>query len=240
MGFLDTFQQNTALRLEIVEKKLRSQLVLVFDEIDWPSPRERNAIVYNLSTIDKIGLILIANFRSFILSLDDRVKSRLNPAMLEFPRYSDNDLVHILRERAELVLSPRSWSEKVLRKIADISAGDARVAIQTLRCAALSAERNGDVMTQKHIKQGWEHAKDVKKTYILEKLGVHHKILYQIIKDKGSVESSKLFKDYLATYRKAKIKPASRRSYFLYVNNLLDHKLVKSGTREKGRVFEIN
>lgn len=240
LRILDGFQQNTAIKLERLEKSLDSQLVLVLDEIDWPSPRERNAILYNLNSIENVGLVLICTSRNFILSLDERVKSRISPITIEFSPYSGDDLVHILRQRADLGLSPKMWNIKILRKIADMAGGDARVAIKTLHNAALVAEKQGKPIIRKHIKEAWQHAKNIKKVYTLEKLSVHHKILYQIVQDRENVASSLLLKEYLRRCKTCKIKPISKRTYYMYVNDMLGVGLIKEEMRERQRFFSVD
>lgn len=239
LRILNGFQQNTAIKLEKLEKKLDSQLVLVLDEIDWPSPRETNAILYNLHSIEKIGLVLICSSRNFILSLDERVKSRISPITVEFPPYSGDDLVQILRQRADFGLSPQMWNIKILRKIADIAGGDARVAIKTLHNAALVAEKEGKSIRGKHIKEAWQHAKNIKKVYTLERLTIHHKLLYQIIQNKENIASSLLLREYLKRCKTCKIKPISKRTYYMYVNDMLGLNLIKGEMRERQRVFSI-
>ena len=73
--------------------------VIVLDEIDQPPPKERNAILYNLSDIPKVGLICACNSQHVYHGLEERVKSRLNPMRLHFDEYNHEELFEILSRR---------------------------------------------------------------------------------------------------------------------------------------------
>ena len=152
---------------------------MVLDEVDQPPPKERNAILYNLSDIPKVGLICACNSQHVYYGLEERVKSRLNPMRLLFGEYNQDELFEILSQRAQYALVPDSYSENLLRTIAGIAGGDARIAIQTLKNAAYLAERDDrKEIGSSHVKRAWNGAKDLKKTYLLRKLTDHHRLLY--------------------------------------------------------------
>ena len=94
-------------------------------------------------------------------------------------------MVFILEKRASLVLYPGSWTKKTLEVIARLAHEDARVAIQTLKNAGYAAEKEGsEAIEEKHIKEAYSKAKDIKKTYLRNKLSEHHRMLYAIVKER--------------------------------------------------------
>jgi cell division control protein 6 len=135
---------NTSYKLERLKQFLGDKpFIIILDEIDKPNRHERDSIIYNnLCNTGKIGLVCICNSPFVLYSLDERIRSRLNAKQIEFNTYSKIGLVHILKQRAELALNPKSWSLKTIRKIAELAGGDARVAIQTLKNSALNAEND--------------------------------------------------------------------------------------------------
>jgi cell division control protein 6 len=65
-------------KMERLEKATGSRrLLVVLDKFDIPSPRERDAIIYNLCGMPRLALLCISNSRQFYYSLDSRARSRL-------------------------------------------------------------------------------------------------------------------------------------------------------------------
>jgi orc1/cdc6 family replication initiation protein len=235
---------DSSFKMERLQRHLRdTPLILVLDEIDQPPPKERNSILYNLCGIKSIGLICISNSRSFLYDLDERVKSRLNATQTEFRPYSVSDLCYILSLRAETALVPRTWDKGILEVISEMAGGDARIAIQTLKNAAYYAEKNNSPkILPEHIEKGWKDASVIKRAYLLNKLTLDHKILYEIIKSKKEALSNQLWEAYLSEVQKRGVRPIALRTYSEYMNKLRDLGLIKAErakVRGKVRVFRV-
>ena len=98
---------STSFKLERVKRHVSNErIVLVLDEIDRPVPRERKAILYNLSDLPTVGLICTCNSQYLYFSLDERGKSRINPARINFGQYSPDELFQIPDQRARYALAP--------------------------------------------------------------------------------------------------------------------------------------
>jgi len=235
---------NTSYKLERFEQHIGNRpFIIVLDEIDQPKKHERDSIIYNLCNMGNIGLICVCNSRSVLYSFDERIKSRLNAKLVEFNKYTEDDIAFILGRRAELALRPGSWTEKILDRIAKLAEGDARVAIQTLKNAAYCAENNSiNIIKEKHINEGYKSDKDLKKTYLLNKLTSHHKLLYEIVKENEEINSGELWKTYLKKCRELKKNPIALRTYSEYMNKLIELDLVqwdRALVRGKVRVFKV-
>jgi len=80
-----TFTQNKKtdeLFREIIKQLNKKKVILVFDEID---KAEDYDFLYVLAEeVYKKSLIMITNFRTFLEEMDDRVKSRILPELIEF------------------------------------------------------------------------------------------------------------------------------------------------------------
>lgn len=217
--------------------------IIVLDEIDQPNPKERNSIIYNLCNLGNIGLICICNSRYILFTMDGRIKSRLNARLIEFDSYNSKDLAYILEQRSDFSLLPQSWNKSILEEIAELAEGDARVAIQTLKNAAYVAENDlSQKIKKKHVEEGYTSAKNLKKTYLLNKLTTHHRLLYKLVKENKEIESGELWKIYIKKCKKKNKQPIAIRTYSEYMNKLIELDLVqwdRALKRGKVRVFKI-
>jgi len=234
---------NTSFKLERFRLFLGSRpLVIILDQIDQARRTERDSILYNLCRIGNVGLVCISNSAETFLSLDERVKSRLSARHIEFGPYSPGRLAEILRQRAEFALAPGSWDDAVIDKIVQFAAGDARIAIRVLRNAALNAEAGGSSSIEmKHILAGEISAGDLRKKTLLAKLSSHHRLLYELVSQRGEINSGELWEAYLERC-KAENKPAiALRTFSEYMNRLIELDLVRwdrALVRGKVRVFK--
>jgi Cdc6-like AAA superfamily ATPase len=219
-------------------------LILVLDEIDKPTAKARDAIIYSFSEIPNVSLICICNSRYFFFTLDSRSQSRLSPVLIEFPRYTQEQIYRIIEDRSELALKSESATKGLLRKISRISFGDARIAIQTLRSAAqLSEQQSKTKIEIGNLSQGNDQARDVKRKYLLGKLSEHHQILLKIIRDKREIRSSRLRKSYLQLTEKNGIEPLAERTFNLYLKQLRELGFVDYrralGIRGNVRIYKV-
>lgn len=221
---------STSFKLERLKRHIaRERLAIVLDEIDQPPPKERNAILYNLSDLPQAGLVCACNSQYVYFSLEERVKSRLNPARILFEEYSSDELYDILEQRARYALVPNSYTEHLLRTVAALADGDARIAIQTLKNAAYLAEKDDRrEITASHVRRAWHAAKDLKKTYLLRKLTDHHKLLHELIAKNRGILSGDLWRLYLKTCKTRQIKPIAIRTYSDYCSKLVELGLIQA------------
>lgn len=232
-------ERNTSLKLDEIKRHIKEDpFVLILDEIDTLPLRERNTTLYNFCNIDNIGLICIGESRFPLLSLENRVKSRLNPHPVNFPTYNTNDLIIILKHLAEMALVPDAWSNKTLERIAELSEGDARIAIQALRSAANFAERDySKFIEKKHIEKGFNNMKDLKRIYALKTLTEHHQLLYHLIKESREMISTDLWKKYLQKCKENNLVPVAKRTFDHYLSQMVRLGLIEcKRARVRGRV----
>jgi len=234
---------STSFKLERLKKHLSSErLVIVLDEIDQAPPKEKHSILYNLCEFPTIGLICVCNSEHVYFGLEERVKSRLNPARIRFQEYTADDLFHILSQRAQQALAPGSCAEDLLRTVARLAAGDARIAIQTVKNAAYLAEKeNREKIDASHVRRAWNAAKELKRTYVLRKLTDHHRLLYELIARNRGILSGDLWRLYLKTCDAKGIRPIAIRTYSEYCNKLAELGLVQAKRAAiQGKVREFS
>jgi cell division control protein 6 len=195
-------------------------------------------MIYNLLGIRKLGLICISESREPALGLEDRIKSRLNPRFINFDPYTEVELVDILKERALIALHAEAWNEAVLRRAAELSNGDARTAIQTIKNAAQFAEENSHkTIGIQHVEKAISDIKNLRKEYSLKKLSPDHRLLYDLIKKHRTIMSGKLWSDYIKECETRNIKPIARRTFSHYMEKLKEMNLIQvERARVKGRI----
>jgi len=227
--------------------RLRSHLcdkpfILFLDEIDQPSQKERNSILYNFSNLPRVGIVAISNNKYVLYTLDERIRSRLNAQWLEFGPYTIDDIRSILSHRADFALATGSYDDNVLNKIAELAGQDARIAIQTLKNAAHLAEKEiTKCISIRHVNKGYYSVKNMKKSYLLDNLTIHHKILYDIIQHKTDVLSGKLWRLYLKKCSLMNVQPVASRTYSEYVRKLIEAGIVKAERASvKGKVRSLS
>jgi len=229
LRILGGFQQSVQAKLKALDRLFRKPLILVLDEVDWPSPKERDTMLYAFSSYPSIALILISSSRKWLLEADERVRSRLGLISIPFPPYSRSDLMRILRQRARLGLKEGCWDEELLERIVQMADSDIRVAIQTLRNAAASAESSGsERILPQHIGQGLIRARELQMRYRLERLGAYPRMIYRIVRESGLISSSSLFRRCLKACKELGVPPIPRRSYYHHINVLIREGLIEA------------
>ncbi len=232
-------RRETAFKLDELKRCIGGKpFIMVLDEIDQMSPKERDALLYNLC-FGNVGLICISYSRSALAFLDGRVSSRLLPCQIAFDPYTTEELVTLLRDRAEEALAPDTWSNQMLEDVAQLAEGNATVAIHTLRSAAHFAERERSKFTERrHVEKGFTSTRHLKKMYLLKSLTEHHQLLHRIIKEKEGIESGDLKKEYLRRCQERGLEPAAVRTVDEYLLKMVRLKLIeRKRARKRGKVF---
>jgi orc1/cdc6 family replication initiation protein len=235
---------NTAFKLERFQQFIgKKPFIVILDEIDQAKRTETEAIIYNLCNIENVGIICISKSRLALYTLDERIQTRLNAKQIAFIPYTENELFIILKQRALFALRPGACSDCIFRFIARLAEGNARVAIQTLRNAVHNAEREqSKTIKLRHIKEGHNSSKDLEKSFLLDRLNSHQRLLYELVKEKKEINSGELWKVYLERCRKVQKHPIAVRTYSEYMNKLIELELVqwdRALVRGKVRAFRI-
>lgn len=233
-------EQRTAARLRRLEKHLGDgPCVVILDDLDLPSVREREDIVYSLASIGKVGLVCISHSERALLGIQQQVRARLNPQVIGLKAYSAEELVSILEERAMLALKPRSWNKATLSRIAGVSDGSASLAIEVLRAAAYAAEADGqDRISARHVDKARSKSLSARDERIASGLTSHHVALWKLVRTSQRIPSGRLRSAYVARCREANVRPIAPRTYTKYISHLTRAGLIQPVGREGGsRVF---
>ncbi len=228
-------EHRSSAKLERLERHIgQKSLLIVLDEIDKMPVKERARCLYSLDVLGKTGLICISDRPDPLFEIDGRVRSRLNPRTITFDRYSAEETREILADRVRQALAPDTCPAYLIKRIAAVSSGDARVAIQTLRNAAESAQRKGhSKLTPSDVVDGWHDSQKPKSDQLLSHLTPDHRILYQLISQHQTVLSSTLWKDYRQHCKETARRPVATRTFSAYINQMVQRGLL---TCERARV----
>lgn len=121
---------------ERFEKEIPSPAVIVLDESDMLGEKDlRRDILYFLSRSPKRYLVvLLSNNHRYLKNLDESTRSSLQPEVIPFRNYSAQEILDILKDRAETGL--KAVEHGLLEEIAALTAkntnSDVRVAIKSL------------------------------------------------------------------------------------------------------------
>ncbi len=210
-------------------------LVVALDEIDRQEEGERHSILHILTEMAGVGLVCVSESQETMLALQPSILNRLSPVIVEMHPYDTGLLSEILADRCESGLVSGTWCAQLVQRVAAMASGDARVAIQTLRSAAYTAdcEATGFIRDE-HIRAGFEKAQAIRRGYLLRKLTAHHRILYEIVLAKKKVTLGHLSQAYRERCAAEILQPVSQRSLLRYTDALKRLRLVRG---EKARVF---
>jgi archaeal cell division control protein 6 len=238
-------------KLKKDEKKF---FVLVLDEFDalfYDKRGRPSDFIYDLLTIvesiKKVGLLMtvicISNNVLSSYSLDDRVKSRIGSSEVFFEPYSHDDVVKILRERAQKALSDKV-SEPVLRYCAELSSqghGDARRAIDLMREAAELASIKNESISKEHIDMASDLLQKERIEGILVTGSYHFRLAclalarVTYLTEKEWHATSVIFKQYNYIISQD-VKPLTHRRISDLLVELVDTGLAVSETGSRGRL----
>ncbi len=199
--------------LEKLSSLLKSRKgVIILDEVDQ---LEDDRLLYDLIEIKNLSLILIANKDTFLYEYDPRIQSRLISCdRIKYSKYSVEELVDILKDRARLSLMPGVISQENLTEIAKNSLGDARISISILKISAQDAEeKNQNKITLENIANSLKKATLENKRKNISKLNKHQRILYQIIEQNKKISSKELYEKYYSKMTEEKVVDRTIRKY---------------------------
>lgn len=228
-------------------QKEKYPIVVVLDEVDVILKSGGRNLVYQLSRFSEdltgggsISLIMISQF-SLASLIDEASMSTFRRAnMITFSRYTQEDLISIIRYRAELALEPDSISDEGIKLIARIAEdfGDARFAIEVLERSANIAESEGlDSITLDCIRRGGASIySDVSETKLAQ-LDINRKLallsVSRSIKDSPAVSISKSEKTYAVVCEEYNVPAKKHTQYYTYIQDLEKQGLVKTNVRRE-------
>ncbi|WP_276258963.1 Cdc6/Cdc18 family protein [Haloglomus litoreum] len=235
---VDIHRQSTPadLLLERIQNHDGSPYVIVLDEVDQLEDKD---VLYDLYMTRGISIVMIANREEDLFAqLDERLVSRLHASRrIRFERYGMDDLVAILQARVDRGLTPDAIDDEDLRFIADAAAGDARIAIATLREAARTADRDGLThIPSETVREALPNARETLQQKSLDRLKPHQRTLYEIIEECGEIDPGELY----GQYQERTSSPKSKRTIRKYLQKLAAYDLIVAEGEKRGRTYRLS
>lgn len=228
LGFKFTQNKNSTELIKVIATMVNKKAaVLVFDEID--KAEEQDFLYSLIEDLFKKSIVLITNYKSWLLELDDRIKSRLTPELIEFRQYDERETRGILEQRKEAAFVPGVWENDAFEVTVHRAAiaKDIRTGLYLMRQAALKAEEQAakritaehvkialGVMDEFTIKSSADLSDEEKFIYDLVKKNDGRKIgdLYNQYKKDGGKASYKTFQRKIAALDEAKFVSLTRQT----------------------------
>ena len=79
---------------------------------------EPDFIYMILEEIYRKTIILITNYKEWLINLDERIKSRLMPEIIEYKPYNQEETKGILKQRVQYAFHPGVWDDDSFELVA--------------------------------------------------------------------------------------------------------------------------
>ncbi len=222
IGYRFTHNKKTDELFKIIKEHLNKKaVVIVLDEVD---KLEEEDFIYNfLEEIYRKSVILITNFKEYLVSLDERIKSRLTAEVLELKSYNKDETFGILKERMGFAFVPGVWEDDAFALAAQKTheLGDIRTGLYLLKEAGNIAEDKASRKIKKeHVEAAMQKFDEfnVKKKDELED---DMKFILEIIKKNSGKKIGDIYKEYEKEGGTAVYKTFQRR-----INKLADNRFI--------------
>ena len=217
--------------LEILNKR---STVICLDEVDKTKDLD---ILYNLcEDLNNKTIILVTNYADWIGDLDDRIKSRLIPGVLEFKPYDANSTRGILKERKNFAFVPGVWEENAFDLVVEKTwqLKDIRTGLFLLKESSDVAEINASrKITLEHTKKAISKFSDNFKIKDSGEFGEDEQQIIEIIKSNSGKTIKELYKIYTENEG-----DKSYRTFYRKIDELLENHMVELGEKEgKSRII---
>ena len=174
----------------------KKSAVFVFDEVD--KLEDLDFLYMILEEIYRKTIVLITNYKDWIIELEDRIKSRLLPEMIEFKPYSYEETKGILKLRSEYALQPNVLSNEAFEIIAKktFDMQDIRIGLHLMKESARMAEdKSSRSISAEHAQQALSKIDEftIKNP---EELASDEKMILELVKGNSGKRIGDLFKSY--------------------------------------------
>lgn len=172
-----------------------------------------------------ICLLLVSDNEENLGLLTENIRS--NMSVIRIQPYSFEQTFEILKDRAEKSLAKWSFSDAVLKKIAEKVKGNIALGINTLKISALNAQNRG----KRNIEES--DLPEIEDCPV--KLSFDEKLLLKILQEWKSLPARRLYDFYVQNAKH----PKSERAFRNYMQNLCSKGFVRAIGEKRGRIYEI-
>lgn len=197
LGYRFTQNKKTTELYKIATQLLNKKAaVLVFDEID--KAEDFDFLYVLIEDVYHKAIFLLTNYKSWLVELDERIRSRLVAELQEFREYSAAETEGILKERVDCAFHPGVWDKDAFKLLVDKTAKlkDIRSGLFLLKESALLAEEQAQKkITAEHVRKAIDKLEDfhIKDTQSLDD---EAQFILKVVKESSGKKIGDLFKDY--------------------------------------------
>jgi cell division control protein 6 len=240
-----------------VTNELKTNIIVVLDEIDYALKESGDDIIYRLSRVNekldsRVSTILVSNDVRVADYIKPRTQSTLGRVRVIFAPYAAEELYDILKDRVKYAFNRDSVSDQVVKKVAEIEAsrgGDARKALELLdSCSKIAISKNSSKVTLDLVDAADKTLEKDTIFNMVTTLTKHQKLLYlaMIKSKKKDLDGGKVYKMYKEVCEKQNVSPLSVRSIRTFLVNFSELGLIQSevtwlrNLRKKSRTIRLD
>lgn len=212
LGYKFTQNKKTFDLYDVIARMLNKKAaIFVFDEID--KAEDLDFLYFTLEDIFHKSIFLLTNYKSFLVELDERIKSRLIPELVEFKRYKLNETLGIIKLRKDEAFHSGAWDQDAFDLVAQktFQVKDIRSGLFLLKESAMQAEtKKRNKITKKDVSEAIKKLDNftIKNSAELE---TDTKIIYEIVKENSGKKIGELYKIYQSKEGAASYKTFQRK-----------------------------
>lgn len=174
----------------------KKSVVFVLDEAD--KLEDFDFLYMILEEIYRKTIILITNYKDWLIGLEDRIKSRLLPEVIEFKPYNYDETKGILKQRVEYAFYPNVWEneafELVVKKTFEMQ--DVRIGIHLMKESGRIAEdKSSRRIILEHARQALQKISEFSIKNQNE-LATDEQMILNVVKNNSGKKIGDLFKIY--------------------------------------------
>ncbi len=174
----------------------KKSAVFVFDEAD--KLEDIDFLYMILEEIYRKTIVIITNYKDWLLELDDRVKSRLMPEAAEFKPYDYEETKGILKQRMECAFYPNVFSNEAFEIAAKkaFESKDIRTGLHLMKEAGhIAEEKSSRKVLLEHARQALSKSGDfsIKKA---SDLATDEQMILELVKGSSGKKIGEFFRMY--------------------------------------------
>ncbi len=212
LGYAFTQNKKTTELFKIATVLLnKKSVVLVFDEID--KAEDFDFLYTIVEEVYHKTIFLLTNYKSWLISLDERIRSRLTPELQEFRSYNAVETKGILKERIGHAFNEGVWEDDAFVLVAEKTSQlkDIRSGLFLLKESALLAEEKSQKkITAEHVTQAIKKLDDFTIKNSAE-LTDDEQFIFKIVKEHSGKKIGDLYSEYEKLGGKASYKTFQRK-----------------------------
>jgi len=217
-------------------RQLDERIVVILDEVDVLADP---SVLISLWEEPHVTLLMVCvDEDDFLADADDRVQSRVRGAeKIRLNKYHGHELVDIIQARVTAGLIPGAADHSTIERIAELAAGDARLAIAYLRRAAERAHHEGlDSLSPGLVEDVVDDAETDVHERNVQRLSTHQRILFEIVREEGKIAAGDLHAEYERRAQEQKSEATRRR----YLQSLERYDLVEQIGATRGTYYRYS